>query len=226
MRQVISLIGDVNHISTRGRERCAKVVWFVSLLLYMIWSWTDMPLCSELNQSMVVLYPVKIPIVYIYMHRQSCVSGRRTRTPGSIVFVSHLVCRLPRRSGRPATSTRAFAKTKGFLVVACLDPLLSPDTRWFGSYVSLSPRRSLWLGLTTSSPDNKSCMHEHDESEWQLLASYRWTWIRSPAFCCHLRQQRWSPLESRVQCSAGGCCVLSGHSTTSARSWCRAARRL
>lgn len=160
-----------------------------------------MPLCSELNQSMVVLYPVKIPIVYIYMHRQSCVSGRRTRTPGSIVFVSHLVCRLPRRSGRPATSTRAFAKTKGFLVVACLDPLLSPDTRWFGSYVSLSPRRSLWLGLTTSSPDNKSCMHEHDESEWQLLASYRWMWIRSPAFCCHLRQQRWSPLESRVQCA-------------------------
>lgn len=164
-RQVISLIGDVNHISTRGRERCAKVVWFVSLLLYMIWSWTDMPLCSELNQSMVVLNPVKIPIVYIYMHRQSCVSGRRTRTPGSIVFVSRLVCRLPRRSGRPATSTHAFARTKGFLVVACLDPFVTRHT------MSLCRQTISLAGLTTSSPDNKSCMHEHDESAWQLLAS-------------------------------------------------------
>lgn len=158
------------------------------------------------------------------MHRQSCVRTTHTHTRYRIRIASRVPIAAPVRS---AGDQHACICENKRIPCCCLSRSVVVTRHTMVWIVCLSvARRSLWLGLTTSSPDNKSCMHEHDESEWQLLASYRWTWIRSPAFCCHLRQQRWSPLESRVQCSAGGCCVLSGHSTTSARSWCRAARRL
>lgn len=137
-----------------------------SYLYYYIWFGAGLICHSVLNWINQWLPWIRWrSLLCIYMHRQSWVSGRRTRTPGSIVFVSRLVCRLPRRSGRPATSTHAFARTKGFLVVACLDPFVTRHT------MSLCRQTISLAGLTTSSPDNKSCMHEHDESAWQLLAS-------------------------------------------------------